>query len=92
MKSRSEGRLGIDRLAMGSRAELASNLPAARRDHLARCLHSLGPRPLAFFLQQIIERGDDPLTTLESFAALDPKLVKALGARDFAGPIVIAGG
>jgi hypothetical protein len=51
----------------------------ARIRYLARHLHSLGPRPLAEYLAEIIA-GADPLARLERYCELDPDLVHRLGA------------
>lgn len=42
-------------------------------------LHALGPQPLAYFLAEIAE-GRDFHETLSRYAAMDPEVVRALGA------------
>ncbi len=64
-------------------------VPTIRLRHLAKRVHALGPRPLYELLKELAA-GADPLETVETYAALDPDVVHALGADDFPPPFVAA--
>jgi len=57
-----------------------------RRQRLVSRLHSLGPKPLYHFLDEI-ERGAPIAATLESYAALPADFIKANGGDKFAAPV-----
>jgi hypothetical protein len=54
-------------------------IPPARLQHLARHLHTLGPRSVLEALKAILA-GAPPDDTLEGFARLDPTITHAIGA------------
>jgi hypothetical protein len=74
---------------------LPNGAPAVRLRFLAQRLHDLGPRPLHGFHEEIL-KGADLVTTLERHAAIDPRIVDALGrartaargARRHMGPLM----
>jgi hypothetical protein len=49
---------------------------------IAEQLHALGPMSLFYFLSEILA-GRDITETLSRYAALDPDVVRALGADSF---------
>ncbi len=66
-----------------------TNQPRLR--HLARHLHSLGPKPLYHFLDEV-ERGADLRRHLEEYAKLPGEFIKDHGGDEFAAPFVIERG
>jgi hypothetical protein len=58
---------------------MLATVPTARIRYLAAHMHSLGPRPLAEYLTEIIA-GADPMARLERYAELDADVVRRLGA------------
>ena len=54
-----------------------------RRRYLVAKLHALQPAPFAYFLREI-EAGADVRVTLEAYAKLDPKFIRAHGGDRFA--------
>ena len=76
----------------GARLEVRLCGNRVRLQHLAKHLHTLGPRPLFHYLDEV-ECGRDLREHLEAYARLDPHIVAALGGSHF-GPavFVIEGG
>jgi len=64
--------------------------PNARLRYLASRIHALGERALFELLRELVT--PENLPRLETYAALDPRLIAALGGRDLAQPRVICGG
>jgi hypothetical protein len=81
---------GCDRAANGS--ALAISPQACRSDlrfrYLTARLHQLGPRPIGELLLEVAA-GRDLITALEEDAALDPRTMAIVGARDWP-PVPIA--
>ena len=64
----------------------AQPLAGPRLEHLCRQVHNLGPRPLAEMLVEIATATGEPgliADRVEAYAALDPEIVRALGADRF---------
>jgi hypothetical protein len=55
----------------------------ARRRYLVAKLHAVRPAPFAYLLREI-EAGADVRVTLEAYAKLDPKFIRAHGGDRFA--------
>jgi len=70
-----------------------NSISRLRLQHLARCLHSLGPLPLYYFLTEI-ERGAPLREHLEAYAELVPlgDFIRVNGGEEFSPPFVIDGG
>jgi hypothetical protein len=62
--------------------------PKARLRYLARRLHSLGPKPLFHFLDEV-ERGANLRAHLEKYAELPADFIKTNRGDEFATPFVI---
>jgi hypothetical protein len=62
-----------------------ATIPKSRAYLLGARIHDLGPRALAELLYEILN-GADPLKRIEVYAALDPAIVAAVGARDLPPP------
>jgi len=73
---------------MSNLCAVRRRIPNARLRHLARRLWRLGERPTYEFLREV-EAGADLVARLESYAALDPEIVAALGGRDLPPPAKI---
>ena len=65
----------------------AQDLAGPRFEHMVECLHRLGPRPLAEMIVEIATvTGEAGLVVglVQEYSALDPAVVRALGADSFA--------
>ena len=66
-----------------------------RRDRLVRRLHRLGPKPVSEYLKELVGNNAglqaDALFLLEKYGSLDPEIVRALDADDFAPAIFPVG-
>ena len=74
---------------------LGGPLSDLRRDRLVRRLHRLGPRPISEYLKELVGNDDglqaDALFLLEKYGSLDPEIVRALDADDFAPAVFVVG-
>ncbi len=67
-------------------------LAGSRFEHLVRRVHALGERPLAELLVDIASATHEPgliADRVKSYAALDPEILRALGADRFP-PAILA--
>ena len=75
------------RRPQSTRPPLDGPLSDLRFAGLVRHLHRLGPKPLSELLRELVGTDDglqaDTLFLLEKYGALDPKIVRALGADTF---------
>jgi hypothetical protein len=62
----------------------------ARLRYLTERLHTLGPKPLFHFLDEV-ERGADLRAHLEAYAELPGDFIRANGGDQFAAPFIIDG-
>jgi hypothetical protein len=69
----------------------SANQAKSRLKYLAARLHTLGPKPLFHFLDEV-ERGADLRRHLEEYASLPADFVKAYGGGQFLEPFAIEGG
>jgi hypothetical protein len=61
-----------------------------RRQRLVESLHRLGPRPLYEFIVEIITKhgiAGDVDARLESYAAIDRRVLEALGGTEIVSPL-----
>ena len=74
---------------------LGGPLSDLRRDRLVLHLHRLGPKPISEYLKELVGNDDglqaDALFLLEKYAVLDPGIVRALDADDFAPAVFVVG-
>src|SRR5262245_59547827 len=73
----SAGARGADQLS--GRITSPNSIPVVRFQRLAAQLHALGPRPTYELLKEIAA-GAPLLERLETYAGLDPNIVRSLGA------------
>lgn len=68
----------------------ACPIPAARLQHFARRIHTLGLRPLHELLRELVA-GGNLLDRIEAFAEIDADVMRAIGADDLRRPAFVAG-